>query len=235
MKSLSLAFFLTVLTLPAQSQRLSSGTEILKNVEKSIEGVRDYVVDLEADICMERVQVPRSKATMYFKKPDKVHFESTGIVLLPREGMSLSTSVLLQRYTATNLGDDTAGNRKVFKLQLAAKDAQERLRQLFVWVEPDNWTVLRIQTVPYEGRVLTLDFVYGLQEGRYWMPVMLKANFGLLNEETPKKLQEVAPPTPLDEMQQRVPRSGSISIAYANYRINVGLPDEMFEQKKDRQ
>jgi outer membrane lipoprotein-sorting protein len=219
----------------ARSQHLPSGTEVLQRVEQGVEGVQDYVVTLEADVHMERVRIPRATATMYFKKPDKVHFDSPSIAMMPREGIAFNSSAVLDQYTAETIGEDTAQGVKSFKLQLAARSATARLRQLFIWVNPQNWTISRLQTIPYEGRILTMDFTYGLQDGKYWMPATLKAHFGLLNERetmTPQPDSSLAPQSPLDQMQPRVPRSGSISIFYSDYRINVGLSDDIFKPSK---
>lgn len=224
-----------LLSLTTLSQRLPSGTEVLQHLEQGVEGVHDYVVTLQADVHMERVRMPRATATMYFKKPDKVHFDSPGIAMMPREGIAFNSSAVLSQYSAETVGADTVDGVKNFKLQLAAKSAAARLRQLFIWVNPENWTISRLQTIPYEGRILTLEFSYGLQDGRYWMPDSLTARFGLLDgatSEVPPGDSASAPPSPLDQMQPRAPRSGSISIVYSNYRINVGLSDDIFKPSK---
>lgn len=232
----TIALFILVV-LPAESQQLPAGAEVLQRVEKGVEGVDDYVVTLQADVHMERVRIPRAKATMYFKKPDKVHFDSPSIAMMPREGVAFNSIAVLEQYTAEMIGEDTADGRTVFKLQLAAKAATARLRQLFVWVNPQNWTISRLQTIPYEGRVLTMDFTYVLQEGKYWMPVSLTAHFGLLDEGRPgnQQVDSSAPPqSPLDQMQPRAPRNGSISIVYSDYRINVGLSDDIFKSAQTK-
>lgn len=220
----------------AESQKLPSGSEVLQRVEKTSDGVQDYVASLEIDINMERVQIPRSKATMFFKKPDKIHFDSPGIALLPREGMALNSSAIIARYTAETVEEDTAAGLKVIKLQLAAKEAAARLRQLFAWVNPENWTVVRIQTIPYEGRLLTMDFAYGLQDGKFWMPVSLIAHFDLTGARASGKDQQIspAPDTPLDQIQSRAPRSGTIAVKSSDYKINGGLSDEIFRPKETK-
>ncbi len=237
MKKTLLVVLVLLVATSAKSQKLPPGAEVLQRIEKGTEGVQDYVVDLLVDVNMERIRIPRAKATMYFKKPDKVHFDSPSIAMLPREGMAFNSSSILEQYTAESIGFDTANGKNAIKLQLAAKEATARLRQLFAWVDPDTWTVTRIQTIPYEGRLLTMDFVYGLQDNKYRMSTSLTARFDNLNEAGVKKPEQpsAAPETPLDQMQARVPRSGSISIAYSNYRINSGLSDDIFKPNREKQ
>lgn len=219
-----------------ESQKLPSGTEVLQKLEEGVEGVQDYEVNLEADVHMERVRIPRAKATMYFKSPDKIHFDSPSIAMMPREGVAFNSVAVLEQYTAQMIGEDTLQGTKVFKLQLAAKATTARLRQLFIWVNPQHWTISRLQTVPYEGRILTVDFSYGLQQDKYWMPVSLTARFGLLDEVGARKLEvdsTTSPQTPLDQIQPRAPRSGSITITYFDYKINIGLSDDIFKPAKN--
>ncbi len=237
MKRAATVVIIILVALPAESQRLPSGAEVLQQVVKGVEGVEDYEVSLQADVHMDRVRIPKAMATMYFKKPDKVHFDSPSIAMMPREGIAFNSEAVLEQYTAQMIGEDTVQGSKVFKLQLAAKAATARLRQLFIWVNPENWTISRLQTIPYEGRILTMDFVYGLQVEKYWMPISLTARFGLLDDGGPARLQadsSSAPETPLDQMQPRGPRSGSISIIYSNYKVNIGLSDDIFKSTQNK-
>ena len=238
MKTTLLAFAVLLLAANADSQKLPSGSEVLLKLEKGVEDVQDYQVSLEADVHLERVRIPRAKATMYFKKPDKIHFDSPSIALMPREGVAFNSAAVLEQYTAQMIGGDTIQGKKVLKLQLAAKESNARLRQLFIWVNTETWTISRLQTIPHEGRILTMDFSYSLQNGKYWMPASLTASFGLLDEGGIRKPQadsSSSPETPLDQMQSRAPRSGSITITYSDYRINIGLSDDIFKAAPSKQ
>jgi outer membrane lipoprotein-sorting protein len=207
--------------------QVPTGEEILRRVEQQLAPIQDYVVDLQAAVDMERLRIPTMKATMYFKKPDKVHFESESFAMLPREGIAVNPVWLRERFTATVVGIDTIEGVRAYKLQLAAKEAAVRLRQLFLWVHPERWTVEKLETIPYQGRSLTVVFHYAQQGERYWLPDTMKATFGFAAADT------LATPFPnqyapqMNEFQHP-PRSGTVTVVYSNYRINVGLKDEMF-------
>ncbi|MBI4429772.1 MAG: outer membrane lipoprotein-sorting protein [Ignavibacteriales bacterium] len=225
--------FLFAVSVSAYAQT-KSGDAILRNVEKNAEGVQDFTVTLEGEIDMERLRVPRTTATMFYKKPDKVAFDSQGFGLVPREGVLLNATVLRQRYNSTIVGDDTANGRKVLKLQLVAKDPKTRLRELQLLVDAANWVIVRAQTTPYEGRVLTLEFSYRKESETYWLPRTMRATFGttVVPVERPRLDSNPAPAGQLEEMQRSTPRSGSITINYTNYRINTNLPDSLFQAKE---
>lgn len=211
--------------------QVPSASDILRNAERTTEGIHDFEVTIEAAVNMERVRVPKMNATMYFKKPDKVHFTSSSFVMVPREGIVVNPSLLRERYNAFVLGEESVEGRKLFKLQLAAKEAKTRLRQMLLWVDPSNWTIVKMESVPYQGRVLRLAFTYALEAGTYWLPRTLEASFEVAARDTSKRTELDMPEAPQWNEMQRPLRSGSITVTYSNYRVNVGLSDEIFERR----
>lgn len=213
------------------SAQQPSGDDILRRIEQQLAPVRDYVVDLQVEVNMERLRIPTMKATMYFKKPDKVHFESGSFAMLPREGIVVNPAWLRERFTTTVIGIDTLDGVRTQKLQLAAKDVATRIRQMFLWVNTERWTVEKLETIPYQGRSLTVLFHYLRHEGQYWLPDTMRATFGFAASDTSSGsfLYQYAPQ--MNEMQ-RPPRSGTVTVVYSNYRVNVGLSDEMFERRE---
>lgn len=226
--------FLFIAPVGLLAQPRSGGDTILRNVEKNSEGLQDFTVTLESEIDMERLRIPRNTATMYYKKPDKVTFDSPGFGLVPREGVLLNATVLRQRYNSTLVGNDTAAGKKVLKLQLVAKDPKTRLRELQLLVDPANWLIVRAQTTPYEGRLLTLDFSYSHEQNLYWLPKRMKATFGVtvVPTERPRLDSNPAPAGQLEEFQRSTPRSGTITINYTNYLINTSIPDSLFQARE---
>ena len=224
---------LLVFLAPFGAAQAQTASAILNNVEKGFEGIEDFEVTLEADVDIERVRVPKMQATMYFKKPDKVHFTSSSFVMLPREGIVVNPSLLRERYDASTLGKDTVDGRIVHKLQLDAKATRTRLRQMLLWVEPSNWTIIRMETMPYQGRALRLSFTYELAGGTHWLPKTLLASFETAGRDTTEQMEllQVDPDTQQRSETRRPMRKGTITVKYSDYRINVGLSDELFERQ----
>jgi outer membrane lipoprotein-sorting protein len=211
--------------------QVPSGSKILQNVERTTEDIQDFTVTIEANVNMERVRVPKMAATLYFKKPDKIHFTSQNFVMVPREGIVVNPSLLRERYNPVVLGEDTIEGKKLHKLQLTAKDPKARSRQMLLWIEPSNWTIARMETIPYQGRFLRLAFTYGLEQGKYWLPQTLHATFENVLRDSTKRTELDMPESPQWNEMQRPLRSGSITVTYSNYKVNVGLSDEIFERR----
>jgi outer membrane lipoprotein-sorting protein len=219
----------------AQKASKPPGADVIfSNVVKGFEKVRDFTAAIDAEVKMDRVQIPKMTALLYFKKPDKIHFSSQGFLLVPREGIALNPAVLWERYDASYIGQDTIEGRKLYKLQLAAKAKETRLRQLYTWIEPSNWTIAKIETIPYEGRTLSMVFAYEFIQGEFWLPSKMTVSFGSVTEgEKPISDSVSQSNEQFGQMQRSIPRNGSVTVLYSNYKVNIGLDDAIFEKKEN--
>lgn len=213
--------------------QLRTGQEILERCARNYSGIKDYVVDLKADVNMERVRIPQMTATLYYKSPDKIFFESPGFALLPREGFGLPVTVLLQRYDATLAGEEKFDGNAAYKLHLVAKDPSARSQQMFLWVDKARFTVLRTETVPYQGRSVKMDFTYQQVEGKYWLPDTMRVELTVPPSDSVAEEGGLPVPAgaPIADMRRPTMRNGTITVAYSNYRVNTGLSDERFKPR----
>ena len=226
---------LGLLVVLAVSRDLQQPTadEILRRVEQATQGINDYTVRLQATVDMERLQVPAMEATMYFKAPDKIHFESQSFAMLPREGLALNPADLRRKFDAELLGKDTVGGIVCHLLRLRPRSDETAQKSVMLWVDPTRWVVMQMRTQPFEGRRLLARFSYLKVDGRFWLPETLAASFETLG--APAEAGAAAPGGAPEAQQQRRPlRQGSITVIYSNYAVNTGLTDEFFEERKER-
>ena len=215
-----------------QSEAPNADT-ILARVVKGFADVQDFAVTIDAEVKMERVQVPKMHAMMYFKMPDKVHFTSQGFLFVPRDGVTMNPVVLSQRYDASFIGTDTIEGLKLFKLQLAAKEKKTKLRQMYAWIDPVYWTIAKIETIPYEGRTLSMAFDYEFLQEKFWLPSKMIVTFGSTMEVERVANDSISQPYgQFNRMQRPMPRNGTVTILYSGYKVNVGLDDAVFEEKQ---
>jgi outer membrane lipoprotein-sorting protein len=209
-----------------------TGDQVMEHLARAFEPVTDFSVSLEVEVNLDRLQVPGMKATLYFKRPNKIFLESPGFAMMPREGMVVNPDILRQQYEARVEGNEKVNGSEMLGLRLVARDVTAGRRQILLWVDPANWTITRTESVPYEGRSVETKFVYAHVDGRYWLPekmtMVLKAeaadssSLGLMGE-TPGA-------QPLTEMR-RAPRNGTVTVQYTDYHVNVGLSDELFQTR----
>ncbi|HWP82125.1 MAG TPA: hypothetical protein VNN76_05680 [Bacteroidota bacterium] len=210
-----------------------TGREILSRVEQAtFSRVKDFEANIEAEVNMERLRMPNVQGILKYKQPDRIHLESKNFAMIPREGVVLNPAILLERYDVTVTGWDTVEMKLHHKLQLAAKSERTRLRQLFLWVDPDSWTITKMETVMGEGRTVTIFYEYEMVDS-VPMPKSVQVRIEALRQEPQDKMVEVEPefsPRP-DRVRQAI-QSGTIKIKFTNYKLNVGLTDEQFERKE---
>ncbi len=205
-----------------------SGDEILKNLEANFPGVQDYTVTLDIAPDIERLNVPPMNVRMYYKQPDKFHFESDNFGLVPKEGLAFNPARLLKRFSIESVVEDTVEGGKQLRLLLRPREERARTTLVVLYVDPANWKPTKIVSSLFDGRTMTATFQYEEQAG-HLMPSLLSVQFASATNDTTDQnpgAEEMAP-----VQRPQVPRRGSITIRYSNYKINTGLPDDIFNKK----
>lgn len=216
---------------PSQPSRQEppAGDVVLRNVEKNYAGINDYTVSLEITVNVERLKVPPSKATMYFKRPDKVHFDATGFAMIPRQAVGFNFENLHEQYDVEKtVGVDTVNEKAEYRLTLLPKNDKTHLRRVLLYVDPSRWTPDSIRIPSLDGRVTAAGIANENVEG-HWLPSMIHVTFGMASGDTtvPNVLQEVAP-----GRRQPPVRGGSATIRYSGYKLNTGLSDDLFKEEE---
>jgi outer membrane lipoprotein-sorting protein len=204
--------------------------EILARLQHSYDTLEDYSVSVQAEIDMERVRVPRMKATLYFKQPDKIHFESESFAMLPRDGVGFNPLVYTKNYTGQAGGIDTVDGVRTTKVFLTQKNETARIRQLTIWVDTQRWVVVKMESVPFQGRQIRMSMEYAKIENTWWLPVKIVVALDILpatgDEQQPRENESHSPMG-----RPQLPRKGTVILIYSDYAVNQHLSDELFEKK----
>ncbi len=222
-----LALFTAVLTAPAAAQKLTA-EKILLNVKANFDAVKDYTAQLTGTVNMERLKVPKMKVKIYFKQPNKFKTESKGTSFLPKNILDINPADLLDKFDASLLGKEELEGKTYYKIRLVTKAAKgKQVRESFIWVEEELWTITRLEAYPSEGRKIEVLVESIRIEGKYILPSRITAKFDF--EQNPDSLAErIYSP-------QRVPRKGSAELIYSDYQVNTGLSDELFDEPKKQE
>ena len=227
---------MTALAAPGLRSGGVTGEEILRKVEQQVERVKDYIVTLDVVVDMERVKVPPMHATMYYKTPDKVHFDAKGFTMLPRESMGLQFGRLTQQYAVDSVQQLGKGTQVSYRLVLHPRDERSTVRRLLLWINGRRWTPDSLRIPQPDGRMMQADFTYGnVQE--FWLPTELVVRFVLAARDTSASAP-ANPFAPSDlasrPAQRGTQRTGTVTVRYTGYRVNTGLGDEVFVQPAEK-
>lgn len=223
-----MAVGLTVATVMAQRHAPAGkpdGETVLKHLEQNYIGINDYTVSMRVSVNLERLKIPPTTVKMYFKQPDKVHYDATGFVMLPKQIAAMNFSRLHETYSIEPaVQQDTLHERRVFILTMIPKADRTRLKRVQLIVDQERWTPERIRIPLLDGRMLTANLSYQ-EVGNRWLPREITATFQMAQGDTsvPNIFEQITP-----TRRPQPPRDGSVSIGYSDYRINTGLSDDIF-------
>jgi outer membrane lipoprotein-sorting protein len=205
--------------------------EILKTVIKNFDRVQDYVVDVNIKVDVQGVKVPETKAKIYFKQPDKIHLESEGFAMLPKDGMLFSPSSLLKKdYTAIYEKDVELNGAKVSVIKVIPSGEQSEIILSTLWVDQSKKMIRKIESTTKSDGTFSIDFNYN-DEIKFPLPTQIIFYFNLdkMNLQLNNKNSDP------DNRKRGFDSTtkGKVVVKYSNYLINKGINDSVFEEKKN--
>lgn len=189
--------------------------------------ITDYIVQIHAELNMEDVQIPPMDVKVYFRKPDKVHLESEGFAMLPREGLFINPGSFNEdNFYISFAGKDTIQAQPVYKLDLIPKKDEIKVKKMSLWVSNDEWLVMKISATGWQGHVSKIAFEYKKIDDKYHLPISAEADISMPGRKRmPPGMNDIAP----DEKDKS--REGKLLIQFSNYKINSGFSDKIFEDQ----
>ena len=206
--------------------------EILDGVKEAFKMIEDYEVDIRVKIDVDFLKVPDSEAKLYFKQPNKIHVESEKFALLPRQGLDFSPLGLLSgKYTALYEQEDTIRNipTSVVKIIPLGNDGDIILSTF--WVDQTSNLIIRVESTKKPTGTFTIDFTYEEYDDYYDLPSQMEFTFTVDRMMFPRGMDGQADDD--DSNDKSDSTTGKVYITYTNYKVNQGLPDELFETENN--
>ena len=223
-------FLAPVLLMLATTQLTTAQTptaaEILHTMKSQFDLVKDYTATLKVAVDMERMQIPEMLVTMYFKQPDKVHIEAKNFAMVPREIAGMNPAQFIDKFDATVVETRQKEGVVVYKLRLISKPEKGKpVRESYIWVDGARWVVIHYESTPSDVRKVAVDFAYMTVDGKYTLPAKIEAHMETQQPADSSAEKMYSP--------QRLPRKGTATILYSDYKVNTGLSDEIFQKKEE--
>ncbi len=209
---------------------------ILKRVLESFNKIEDYEVNVKIKVDVDFIKVPDTEAKIYFKQPDKIHFESETFAMLPREGFDFSPSSLLKKkFTAFYVREDTIDSRKTSVVKVIPLGETDDVILSTLWVDQSKNLIRKVETTTKTRGTFAIELKYDNTNFDYPLPSGMIFSFNIdrtniplgfsgdLNSDTKPKNKDIKPTT-----------TGKVFITYSNYKVNAGILDKIFESKKKK-
>lgn len=205
--------------------------EILNKVKSEFLKINDYSVNAVINVDVDFLKVPESKATIYFRQPDKMKLESDGFALLPKQGLDFSPSKLLEGdYTSIYTKTDTLDGENIDVIKVIPESDSSGIILSTLWIDEDEYIIRKIESTSKRSGTFEIHLYYDHKDVK--LPSKVSFKFNVSEVPLPASLtgdfdQETAKPKSKKDKQM----SGTVIVSYSNYRINIGLTDKFFQEE----
>lgn len=217
--------FLLVIFYTSVFGQAHNPTELLKSIQAKFNAIEDYSVDIEIDIDANFVDAPKSKAKIYFKKPNKVKIESDGFAILPKQGLTFSPSEFLsESYSAILIKSEVVDSFMVDKIKVVPLVDSSNIIISTVWADPLYKVIRKVESITKNMGTITVYLSYFHLVGTV-LPSQAKFFFNVAKVGHATMFKN---PDAKTSNKEKKNLSGTVLIKYSNYQINKNLPNSFF-------
>jgi outer membrane lipoprotein-sorting protein len=195
----------------------------LDSIERKYSGVKDYLADVNVHFDIEALKAPDMQAKLYYKAPDKMKVESKRIFFFPKEGGYFNPSLFKKKdFDVRFLERLIYDGRKAVRLKLTPTDTEAYNKVFVLTIDTERNLIREIKISPSEGREIKAVVEYGMFN-HFELPTHIDLQLDIPSDE-PSGMKEF---TQFGQKTKRI--TGKVEITYSNYKVNVGLTDEIFK------
>lgn len=218
---LGLALGLLVCAAPAGAAPLT-GEQVLRRALDLRAGVQDYTAEVLVTVDVPGITIPQRLATVYFKRPDKLHIESKSVVMIPRQALLMGNlgSEIAAESQVLLAGTQTQNGVPVHFLKIIPTGQRASSDRVLLWVRGDRFTVERLELHTGGQRQVAVSWEHQLVVGKYWLP---------------RRLEARVPSRPRGESAPAAPKEGTVTVEFRQIKVNTGLRDELFTEPAPRE
>jgi len=225
-----LIILLSVLLFQVMSAQQKDAKKIINDVINKFEKIKDYEVDIDVKLDMTGIKVPNMKAKLYFKQPDKIQVKSDGFAMLPKQSTNFSPSQFLQGdYTSVYVKTENIDGHNLDIVKIIPDSDSSDVVLSTLWIDVTDHVIRKFETTSKKSGTVTTELKYNKEN--QGLPSEIAFSFNAGNTELPQQLKGQ---NENDGNRRRSGQniSGSVIMKYSNYKINKGIPDSIFEEKK---
>ena len=209
---------------PGLLQAQEEGARSLDALQKKYSGLKDYTVDVNVHFDIEGFKAPDMQAKLYCKPPDRMKIESKRIFFLPKEGGTFNPSMFNKEdFEVKFLERLTVEGRNAVKLKLTPKKKKRNGQDFILTVDTDRNLIREMNVSSFEGREVKALIEYG-HFSDFDLPTRIELHLDVPFSES-REMRDFGQSA---QPAKRV--TGRVEITYSNYKVNVGLSDDIFKE-----
>ena len=228
MKKISLFIFFFAFHTFSQSKNPDF---ILNNVKDKFNKINDYEVNVRIKVDVDFLKAPDSEAKVYFKQPDKIHFESENFALLPKEGINFSPLALLKdNYTALYDKEDTINGVKTSVVKVIPLNDKSNVILTTLWIDQTRNYIMKVESTTKINGTFGIEFNYNKTIDDYPLPSSTIFTFSIDRTNIPRGMYGNMDEDK-DKSVSKKRTTGKVYVYYSDNKVNEGIPDSIFEKK----
>lgn len=211
--------------------------KVIEKINAKLATVKDYTVNAHIDADIPMIKIMPSNAKIYFKQKDQVKIESKGITILPKQGFTELNNFLSDKSKYTAVFGDSLKIRDVDTrlINIIPNSSSGEIVLAKIWVDQKNSVIMRSQVTTQTNGTVKTDYKYGSQLS-YGLPSELKFEIDVKKFKMPKSVAADINKTSSDKKNTKTKQrtKGNITITLTDYKVNSGLSDSIFKDKKKK-
>lgn len=225
-------FLLLLVALEPAFGQKGNPDALLNLLKRKYAGIKDYTVDANIKVDVWFLKMPDKKVKIFYKYPDKIHVESDGFALLPKRTASFDpASFIGEKFTAVYIRSEKWGTSTVDVVKTIPNDVDNDVILRTFWIDSQKLQIRKFEINSKSGG--TFEVVMDYNNLSHDLPQQLNIVFDVKGMNMPKTLTGEVPD---NRKADKNPKSGkgTVTITYSNYKVNTGLSDKLFEEKKSK-
>jgi hypothetical protein len=206
---------------------------LLDSVKNKMNKVNDYSADVSIKLNVSFIKIPVKKATIYFKKPDKIRMKTTGFAMLPKKGANFNAGDFLKKdFASIFIKQEIVKGIKTEMIKVVPLTADNEILLATMWIDRKTQLIYKIDATTKANGNFLMEFSYPKIANAFDMPAALQFTFDVNKTTLP-----VAISGDLDSDSKKVkddgkPKKATLTLNYSNYKVNTGIPDSFFVDEK---
>lgn len=204
---------------------------ILDKVKGNFAKIKDYKAEISIKVDMELLKVPDMKATIYFKQPNKTKLDSKEFAMLPKQAFNFSPTALLNTdYSALYVRQDKIDGRIMHVVKIIPNSDSSVIILSTLWIDAEKFLVRKAESSARRGGATQIELSY---DNNFQYPLPKKILFSF-DVQKPAAMQDPQNKKIATDKKatQKTSEHGVVTITYSNYKVNSGLSDNIFKEKK---
>jgi hypothetical protein len=223
---------LVIILAAALNAQKKDPDEILNRVKENFSRVEDYKVNVDIKVDFDFIKVPEMNATVYFKYPDKMHLESESFAMLPKSGMNFSPAALLSGdYTAFYEKEEEVNGSMTSIVKVIPLGGGGDIVLTTLWIDTKHDRIRKVESTTKMQGSFSIELDYA--SDKYPLPSLMIFSMNMDKMDLPKIMTGETETESKKEKKEKTSK-GRVTVEYSDYKVNQGIPDEVFEETKKK-